>query len=785
METISWIHLSDLHLTQEKLPAEKDCILKKLFLDIKKREQISPDLKDVDMIFITGDITQSGKEFDVFDRDVLSKILESLGLDPEKDKNKVFIVPGNHDVDRDKLNGLFPRSFRNIETVKQVIENQDLLPMYLERQGDYFRYFENNYSEIKLIDNHIYAKETRNSKYKIMILGFNSSWCAGEKFESEDNMTNADKMILGRPQLLRLIQDFDTSEYIIISLLHHDLHSFKSFEEHDVIESLEEESDFILHGHKHKLRTDDDLYSNVYRISAGTTDTKDNIGYNYVVVKPDKKSITVYHRKYDKKGVKFTDDKILKNQKFNKKLKSKKYIRNKDSFTNESDNIETQKEYIENAIVKLNQEEKAEFKSLMSKGFSFLSNNNYKEAAKCYEAAKKIDPSNEDVYIANGLLKYELGYYDLAIDDLEKSIKINPKIPFSYLLKGLIRRDLNQPKQAIRDLDDAIKHNPNDSSLYKQRGNLKYYLGSDEKNILYLEKSIEDYTNAIILHNDDAKSYFYIGNANYKIGKLTKNNDLFEKAVMSYKKAIGINPKLAIAYNNRGNAKGNLGRHQEAIEDYDKAIELDSKYAGAFYNRGNAKNVLGCHHEAIEDYNKSIEIDPKNVNAYVGRGMAKGYLGRYEEEIEDFDKAIEIDTKYSIAYNNRGIAYYYNSDFQKAKNDFNKAIECDPKNINARICRGRLFLVLGDIKEGFNDCEKTIDLDDKNSVAYLNRSIANLLLGTKEESRKDYEKAVHLANEQNNEQAKKEIAKCFDSDGNLLSDWNIPKRDDCLIWNVD
>lgn len=747
LETISWIHLSDLHLTQEKLPAEKDCILKKLFLDIKKREQISPDLKNIDMIFITGDITQSGSgtEFEVFDSEVLSNILVSLGLDPVKDKNKVFMVPGNHDVDRDKLNDLFPRDIKTTKEVKNILENEAELSKYLERQKAYFEYFKKISNKNILTDNHIYAKDIDNSKYKIMILGFNSSWCAGEYFKKESDMKLEDFVIFGRSQLLRLVKDIDTSEYMIISLLHHDLHSFKSFDgQEDAIESLEEESDFILHGHKHKLRSDNYDYSNVYTISAGTTDTKDNIGYNYVVVNPSKKSITVHHRIYNKSGLKFEKDKTLKDKKFNEKLKSKKFIRNKDSFTNESDNNESQKEYLEDIKLKLSQEEKAEFKSLMSNGLGFLSTKKYKQAVKCFESAKKIDPKNENVYIANGLLKYELGYYDLAIEDLEKSIKINPKIPFAYLLKGFIRRDLNQPKQAIKDLDEAIKHNPNEFSLYKQRGNLKYNLGNRENNKIYLEDSVEDYTNAIRLHNKDAESYFNKGNANYLIGKLIKEDNYFEKAIKDYTEAIRLNPKSIRAYGQRGNAKSKLYQYESAIGDYEEVIRLD----------------------------------PKDSQAYNGRGIVEIKMGHYKEAMQDFDMAIEIDPKNAEAYNNRGIAHYYNNNYKNANEDFNKAIYFDPKDSIAYYCRGRLFLVLGLTKEGFDDCDKAIALNEKQPVAYLNRSIANLLLGNNVESRKDYEKAVQLANEQNNEQAKKEIAKCFDKDGNLLPNWNVPKRDE-------
>ena len=61
METVTWLHLSDLHFRATKEPAwDRNIVLKGLLNDLrglKETNDLSPDL-----IMISGDIAYSGKE---------------------------------------------------------------------------------------------------------------------------------------------------------------------------------------------------------------------------------------------------------------------------------------------------------------------------------------------------------------------------------------------------------------------------------------------------------------------------------------------------------------------------------------------------------------------------------------------------------------------------------------------------------------------------------------------------------------------------------------------------
>ena len=106
MRGLTWLHLSDWHQKEKK---EKDfdrqVVLDALIKDIKNRKAISQDLEKIDFIVFSGDVAFSGKpeEYKAAKEDLFDPLLKACNLSPEN----LFIVPGNHDLDRTKF-GLLP-----------------------------------------------------------------------------------------------------------------------------------------------------------------------------------------------------------------------------------------------------------------------------------------------------------------------------------------------------------------------------------------------------------------------------------------------------------------------------------------------------------------------------------------------------------------------------------------------------------------------------------------------------------------------------------------------------
>ncbi|PCI29672.1 MAG: hypothetical protein COB67_03445 [SAR324 cluster bacterium] len=100
-ETVTWLHLSDIHFCEEKSGWSSNAVLEKLRIDVdtySKEQQLRPDL-----IFVTGDLAfgeipgTSSIEDQFIAVDGFITELREL-FEPIVPRKNVFLVPGNHDV---------------------------------------------------------------------------------------------------------------------------------------------------------------------------------------------------------------------------------------------------------------------------------------------------------------------------------------------------------------------------------------------------------------------------------------------------------------------------------------------------------------------------------------------------------------------------------------------------------------------------------------------------------------------------------------------------------------
>jgi len=109
MTTLTWLHLSDWH--QKGADFDRTVVRDALLEDIRnRRERISRDLAAVDFIVFSGDLAFSGQlvEYEAARHQLLDPLLKVLNLVPER----LFLTPGNHDLNRNHIYDMLPPSLQ-------------------------------------------------------------------------------------------------------------------------------------------------------------------------------------------------------------------------------------------------------------------------------------------------------------------------------------------------------------------------------------------------------------------------------------------------------------------------------------------------------------------------------------------------------------------------------------------------------------------------------------------------------------------------------------------------
>lgn len=248
-QTLTWIHLSDLHF-RESQTTDENIVLEPLLEDISERS-LKDDMHP-DFIAITGDLAFSGKPSEYALAHIfLDKLLGVTRLSPKQ----LFIVPGNHDVDR----GRIPLSVKSLsksladrEITNTVLDSPEERRLFLSRFAGYAEFFNGYFSDHLTFDNdnYFFVHVLDVKGKRIAILGLNSAWI------SESDEDEMHKVIIGERQVrLALKHAEKAGAELKIALLHHPAEWVRGFDRSDSMELIRVKCDLVLHGHLHEAAT--------------------------------------------------------------------------------------------------------------------------------------------------------------------------------------------------------------------------------------------------------------------------------------------------------------------------------------------------------------------------------------------------------------------------------------------------------------------------------------------------------------------------------------------------
>ncbi len=239
----SWLHLSDFHLGKDDYAQRR--ILEYILAEVDARIAASgkPDL-----IFITGDLANKGRadEYELFDKEFLVPVLEKLG---DTYFDRIFLCPGNHDVDRTKARAV--KRYDVIDEIRNFLdptaegrtEREHLLARF-QAYDEHPWYLE----QTKWVSSAsgFFAKRIKLKDSELGILCINTAWfCGGDNEHGKLNP--------GLGMVEQGLKELNGSDNIFV-LGHHPIDWSTPTIAHRFLSLLGKAGAVFLHGHLHKSR---------------------------------------------------------------------------------------------------------------------------------------------------------------------------------------------------------------------------------------------------------------------------------------------------------------------------------------------------------------------------------------------------------------------------------------------------------------------------------------------------------------------------------------------------
>jgi protein O-GlcNAc transferase len=318
------------------------------------------------------------------------------------------------------------------------------------------------------------------------------------------------------------------------------------------------------------------------------------------------------------------------------------------------------------------------------------------QANQLYNTILKNDPKNVGALHMQGVLAYQAGHLQMAVDLIGQAIKLVPDDAAPHVNRGLALSALKRHDEALAHFERATSLRPDFAEAYVNRG--------------------------------------------ITLKELSRPLD----AIESYNQAIALQPRLSAAYNNKGNALRQLDRLDEAQKCYEQAFARNNQDVDACQNLGVLHADAGRLDEALRYFDHAISLRPQHAEAHNCKGAILAQREQWIQAIKHFETATKANDKLVQAYKNLGLAQRCLFQYANAVQAFQKAAQLSPQDVDILSLCALSLLDAGRYSEGLALYDQAIRLAPDMLELIYNRAGLHIRFNRHEDAIADYLAAYRL-----------------------------------------
>jgi len=258
-------------------------------------------------------------------------------------------------------------------------------------------------------------------------------------------------------------------------------------------------------------------------------------------------------------------------------------------------------------------------------------------------------PDHAEALNMLGVLNFQLGKGELALELIEKSITLAPSSADYYVNLGYVLVFQDKLDRAIEAYRKALALKPELFEAHYSLGLALFRSGQPEA-------AIGEYRLALALRPQDFAALHNLGIALRQFGRL-------DESVTALKQALAIQPDNCDALNNVAIALQNLGRFDDSVAALRAAIRHKPEQADSHNNLGNTLCFMGNVDEAIASFQRAIELAPKMPVFHNNLANAYKDVGELDRSIESYGRAVALDPNNAAIHGNWVYALHFHPDW--------------------------------------------------------------------------------------------------------------------------
>ncbi len=312
---------------------------------------------------------------------------------------------------------------------------------------------------------------------------------------------------------------------------------------------------------------------------------------------------------------------------------------------------------------------------IVNQSLRLIEDGKLREARRALEQALELIPNDPSASYNLALLNQREGKLDLALDGFERLVAIERGSPGTIPDEieaqtltnlGVLYYQVGSYDDAVQTLRQSIQLRPRSVQSWNNLGLAQRKLGQHTEAVQSFQKAMEVESNNAEVANNLAATYIAMEN--------------WVDAVAILLTATRQSPEMFSLWLNLGLAQRGLGNEQGAYRSFNEALTRSTGEASArpamflaslAYDRKEYAS-------AVNFAEKAISADPGRAEPWVYLGLAQQATNQSSAARSAFEKALELDTSRAEIYLNYGSVLFELKDYGEAVQAFERALTLDP-----------------------------------------------------------------------------------------------------------
>lgn len=231
----------------------------------------------------------------------------------------------------------------------------------------------------------------------------------------------------------------------------------------------------------------------------------------------------------------------------------------------------------------------------------------FQQAEAGYDHILSQFPTHPDSLHLRGLLGYQQGHYQLALELIQEAISLDHSKPHYFFNQALVLEKKERWDEAISAYQEAIRLKPQYVEALSNIGNV------------YRQQ--RQWPKAIAAYEDARRHRPQSADLLNNLGVVYKEKGDLDHALTHYQQATQLSPEHAEAHHNMGVVLKDQGKLEEAAHAFQHALNLKPTYANAHYHLGliflwqqRKEDALACFQRSADlTYNQGQGVAPPFV----------------------------------------------------------------------------------------------------------------------------------------------------------------------------